>query len=316
MLVGLFIAAPRIAITQVSPAVRRIGFLYATAPLTPEQVLEAAAPLRELGWVEGRNLHVERRYANGQLEALVPLAEELVRANVEVIVAEGPNPTRAAMRATTTIPIVGGAGDVLLSGIAGSFAAPSGNVTGVSLYFPEVVAKIFSLLREVLPTVQRVGMLEVSGNPQYRLMRDWLARTSRSSGIELIYVQVAEARDIDEAIAQMARQRVQALMFLADSFGIAHRVEIINAALKRGLPTLTSSRFAQDGALITYSYSYGELDRLFAYYVDRILRGARPADLPVQQPMRFTLMINLKTARTVNLTIPASLLLQADEVIR
>jgi putative ABC transport system substrate-binding protein len=317
-LLGLLVVAPRTATAQGQTVMRRIGILEASAPDTPEEMWKQAAPLRELGWVEGQNLRVERRYANGRLEALQPLAEELVRGKVEIIVANGPNPTLAAKRATSTIPIVFRiASDPVISGLVASLARPGGNVTGFSASTPEVIAKLLSLLKELLPTLQRIGMLEVSGNPQFRLLRGGLEHTCRSAGVEPVYVEIAVASEIDGAIAQMARQRVQALVLLTDSFTTENRFEIINAALKRSLPTMTvGSDFARAGALATYSVTDAEVDRRSASYVDRILRGARPADLPVEQPTQFELVINLKTARALGLTIPQSMLLRADEVIQ
>jgi len=318
LLVGLLVAAPRIAIAQSSTVVRRIGQLDVGAPDTPELMSKRAAPLQELGWVEGQNLHVERRYAKS-LDELNPLAEELVRAKVEIIVADGPNPTRAAMRATTTIPIVFRvASDPVISGLVASLARPGGNVTGFSGSSPELDAKLLSLLKEMLPTLQRIGMLETSGNPQFRLLRARFEQSCRSLGIEPVFVEISAATEIDAAIARLAGQRVQALALRDDSFAAAHGFEIIGAALKRGLPTTTNRpRFVREaGALASYSFAESEPDRRTAYYVDRILRGAKPADLPVEQPTQFQLVINLKTAQTLGLTVPKALLLRADEVAK
>jgi len=307
---------PHIAVAQASK-VRRIGFLEARAPDATEE-LRRAQPLRELGWVEGQNLLVERRYANRRLEQLEPLAEELVRSKVEVIVANGPNPTLAAMHATRTIPIVFRvASDPVLSGLVASLARPGGNVTGFSGATPEVDAKLLSLLKELLPTYRRVGMLETSGNPQFRLLRAQYEQSCRSLGLEPIFAEVSAAGEIDGAIARLAKQRIQVLMLRDDSFVAAHGLEIIGAALKRGLPTMsyTITSVRDAGALASYSPTDAEADRRAAYYIDRILRGAKPADLPVEQPTQFELAINLKTAKALGLTIPQSLLTRADEVI-
>jgi putative ABC transport system substrate-binding protein len=319
LLIGLFVVAPRIAIAQGSAVVRRIGLLEPGSVDTPEAMRERMAPLRELGWVEGQNLRVERRYANGRLEALQPLAEELVRAKVEVIVANGPNPTLAAMRATTTIPIVFRvASDPVLSGLVASLARPGGNVTGFSTAAPEVGAKLLSLLKELLPTAQRIGMLETAGNPQFLLLRGQFEHSCRSLGLEPVFVEISNAGEIDNAIARLAQQRIQALVLRSDSFSGTHGFAIIGAALKRGLPTITvMTDFVREaGALASYSATLAERERRAAYYVDRILRGAKPADLPVEQPTQFKLVINLKTARTLGLSVPQALLLRADEVIK
>jgi len=311
-LVGLFNVAPRIALGQGSVRVRRIGVLVAGSPSADD----AMTPLAELGWLEGRNLHVERRYANGRLDALLPLAEELVRANIEVMVTNGPNPTRAAMRATNTIPIVFMiASDPVGSGLVASLARPGGNVTGFSASSSEITAKLLSLLKEVLPSLRRISMLVVSGNPQFGRTRSDLERICQAAGIEALFMEVGAVGENDNAVAQMALQNVQALLLVPDAFIIEHRVRIINAALKRGLPT-TGPDFASDGALVTYTSSRVEAGRRWANYVDRILRGAMPAALPVEQATLFELVINLKTARALGLTVSQSLLLQADDVIR
>ena len=317
VLAGL-LAVPRSALGQAGTAVRRIGRLEAGAPETPEEIREAEAPLRALGWVEGKNLIVERRYANGQLDALPRLAEELVGGGVELIIANGPNPTRAAMRATTTIPIVFRiVSDPVRSGLVASLARPGGNVTGFSASTPEIDAKMLSLLKELLPAFQRIGVFEVAGNPQFRLARERLERDCRSAGVEPIFVEVATASEIEGAVAQLTRQRAQVLLLPGDSFTLTHQRQIIDAALERGLPTTTSdSSFAGAGVLAAYSVSDAEADSRYASYVDRILRGAKPGDLPVEQPTQFELTLNLKAARTLGITIPQAVLLRADKVIR
>jgi putative ABC transport system substrate-binding protein len=265
---------------------------------TPEEMQSTAAPLRELGWIEGKNLQVERRYATS-IEGLKPLAEELVRAKVEVIMAAGPNPTLAAMRATPTIPIVFLADDPVLSGLVVSLAKPGGNVTGFSAGYPELDAKLLSLLKELLPTFQRIGMLETLGNPQFRLARRQFERSCQLLGIKPTFVEISAAGEIESAMTKMTQQRVQALLLVEDSFALANRIEIVTAALKHGFPTTdhTPTLVREAGALASYSQSKAEMRRRLAYYVDRILRGAKPADLPVEQPTQFELMINLKTAR-------------------
>ncbi len=315
-LVGLFAGAPRLAMGQGTARVRRIGLLSAGTASTPEARWKEMARLRELGWVEGQNLHVERRYAKGRLDDLWPLAEELVQARVELIVTNGPNPTRAAMRATTSLPIVFMvASDPVGSGLVGSLARPGGNVTGFSASSSELTAKLLSLMKELLPGLQRIGTLVVAGNPQFQGVQSDLVRISRSAGIEPIFVGIAAAAEVEAAIEKMLQQRVQMLLLVNDAFIIEHRVRIIGAALKRGLPTAANS-FASDGAVLTYSYSSADDEVKWANYVDRILRGTKPADLPVEQATRFELVINLKSAQALRLTPPPSLLLQADEVIR
>jgi putative tryptophan/tyrosine transport system substrate-binding protein len=295
---------------------RALGLLQAGRSDNDDSAMQLAS-LRLLGWVEGRNLRVERRFANGQLELLSSLAEELVRAKVDVILANGPNPTRAAMRATTTIPIVfGAASDPVRSGLVESLARPGGNVTGFSMNIAGVTSKLLALLKQMSPGVTKVGMLAAPGNPQVALTKGGLDIVFRSVGVEAVYADVPSIEAMPDVLARMARQGIGALLLIPDSFILRYRTELISVALNHRLPTVSfSDDFARDGALISYSASGAEATQRTAYYVDRILRGARPADLPVEEPARFTLAINLRTARALGITIPRDLLLQADELI-
>ena len=317
MLTGIVVASPSAAIAQVSK-VRRVGVLEpGDEPDTPEWIWKQAEPLRALGWVEGKNLHVERR--NGRLEALQSLAEELVRARVEIIVTAGTAATLAAKRATTTIPIVfRSAGDPVLLGLVASLARPGGNVTGYSEANPEVTAKYLSVLKELLPRLQRIGVLWEAGDPYNPAARGQFEHVCQSLGLVPIIVEIGGAGEIGSAIAQLERQRAQALALQTGGFVWDHRFEIIDAATRHGLPTIADfgELVRQSGALIAYANSQVEEDRVRAEYIDRILRGAKPADLPVQQPTKLELVINLKTARALGLTIPKELLLRADEVIQ
>jgi putative ABC transport system substrate-binding protein len=316
------LVAPGIAIAQASK-IRRIGVLETgTQELdAPEWRRDQAEPLEKLGWVEGQNLFVERRYANGRLEALQPLAEELVRAKVEIIVTAGTPGTLAAKRATTTIPIVfRTAGDPVLLGLVASLARPGGNVTGYSSAAPEVTAKYLTVLKELLPRVQRIGVLWEGGNPYMHATRDQFEQVCQSLGLVPIIVEIrtGAADEADGAIAQLLRQRAQALVMSSGlGLGPDKYLKVIDVATKHGLPiSTTDSEVARYGALMTYSATFDEEHRRRAEYIDRILRGAKPADLPVQQPTKFELIINLKTAKALRLTIPQSLLLRADEVIQ
>ena len=315
---GLVAASSSMAIAQASKVARRIGVLQPGMPESPADVREQAEPLRELGWVEGQNLHVERRYANGRSEALQPFAEELVRAKVEIIVTAGTAATLAAKRATTTIPIVFSAGDPVLLGLVASLARPGGNLTGISQAGPEVTAKYLSLLKELLPRLQRIGVLWDAANPYARAARDQFEHVCQSLDLVPTIVEIPTVGEIGGAIAQLAQKRAQALVLPTSDIIWQRRFEIIDAAMKRGLPTMAEDQLMvrESGALITYVRSQVEEDRLHAEYIDRILRGAKPADLPVQQPTKFELVINLKTARALGLTIPKELLLRADEVIQ
>jgi putative tryptophan/tyrosine transport system substrate-binding protein len=312
------VAAPLAASAQTATNVRRIGFLSSGARPTPAELYEETAPLRELGWVEGKNLLIERRYTNGRAEQLQPFAEELVRLKVELIVTFGTNATLAAKNATTTTPIViKSAGDPARTGLVASLARPGGNVTGYSIISPELNIKRLALLRELLPGVQSVGWLENSTNPYYRAARKDLEQACQSLGIQPIFVQVAAAGELQDAVAEAARQRVQALFVPIDTLFYENRTEIMRAALKHGLPTMAQRITVQkDGALIAYDPTEAEEDYRNAAFIDRILRGARPADLPIEQPTKFELVINLKTAKALGITVPQSLLLRAAEVIQ
>jgi putative ABC transport system substrate-binding protein len=314
-----FLAAPRMAMAQGSTVVRRIGVLEPGAPESPESLSKQAEPLRERGWAEGSNLHVERRYADNRTEALQPLADELVRANVEIIVTAGTAATVAAKRATNTIPIViRSAGDPVLLGLVASLARPGGNVTGYSWVGPEVDAKFLTLLKEALPAVKRIGVLEWSADPYFRATREQFEHTCRSLQLDPAFAGIATASEIEGVIAQLARQHVQALVLRGSGFFYDHRFEFVGSGMKHGLPTLANEPeiVREAGALIAYSPTQAEQDRIRARHIDLILRGARPADLPVQQPTKFELLVNLKTARALGLTIPQALLLRADGVIQ
>jgi len=320
LVVGLLVATPCVAFTQRSIVVHRIGRLETGTPDTPEEMWVQAAPLRQLGWIEGQNLHVERRYGKeNSPEELEQFAEDLVRAKVEIIVTGGTPATRAAMRATKTIPIVfRQAGDPVGSGLVASLARPGGNVTGFSWQGQEVLAKYLSLVRELLPGVRRIGVLEPSTNPYLIAERPLFENLCRSRGMEPIFFEIATTREIDNVIATLARQHIDALVLRTEDFVIDHQFEIVAAATKYGLPTLAerASIAREAGALASYFSTSAESDRRTAYYIDRILRGAKPADLPVEQPTQFELVINLKTARVLGLTVPPTLLMRADEVIR
>ena len=312
------ILVPLAARAQTGTTIRRIGVLGSGAQPTPDEFLQAYAPLRELGWVEGKNLLVERRYANGRAELLRPFAEELVRLKVELIATNGTDATLAAKNATTTIPIIiWSAGDPVRTGLVASLAQPGGNITGYSFVAPELDAKRLSLLHELLPTAQRVGVLENSTNPIFGVKQKETEPLYRSLGMQTIIVEVAAASDLENAVAEMARRRAQVLVLAADSLFRVNRVLIMNAALRYALPTMVEGGdMLEAGGLLSYAVSLAEANHRHAAFIDKILRGAKPADLPIEQPTKFELGINLKTAKALGITVPQSLLLRADEVIR
>jgi putative tryptophan/tyrosine transport system substrate-binding protein len=312
------IAAPLAASAQTTTTVRRIGVLWPGARPTPARFQHMYAPLSELGWVEGQNLLIERRYTNGRAELLRPLAEELVRLNVEIIVTSGTDATLAAKNATTSIPIVMyTAGDPVRAGLVASLARPGGNITGFSMVGPEIDAKSLTVLRELLPGLQRVGVLENSTNPYYRAVRKEFEQACRSLGIQPIIIEVATAGELENAIAELARRRAQALFEGGDNLFHANRDLIMSAALRYALPTIGGNReMLEAGALVFYAPNKAEQNQRYAAFVDRILRGAKPADLPIEQPTKFDLGINLKTAKALGITVPQSFWQRADVVIQ
>jgi putative ABC transport system substrate-binding protein len=315
---AVILVAPGFAVAQTPTTVRRIGTLDRGTLDTPEDLKTQAEPLRQLGWVEGENLQVDRRYASSP-EELKQAAEELVRSRVELIVTGGTASTLAAKRATTTIPIVFRfAGDPVALGLVASLARPGGNVTGYSEAGPEVTGKNLSVLKELLPGLQRVGVLW-QGNPYNRAVRGRFEHSCRSLGLEAIFADYSAPSELGSAIAQLAdRRHAQALVVRSDEFNWDYRADIVGAAMKHGLPTMSddADMVRDAGVLIAYSSLTIEQNRRRAEYIDRILRGAKPADLPVQLPMKFELVINMKTAKALGLAVPQSLLVRADEVIR
>jgi putative ABC transport system substrate-binding protein len=302
---------------QPATNVRRIGILNSVGA-SPAEFQPLLAILGALGWIEGQNLVVEYRNAGGKPELLRPYAEELVRLNVEIIGTHGDPAAIAAKNATTRIPIVMITSvDADRAGLVASLAKPGGNITGFSHLWSELAAKRLELLRELLPTAQRVGVLRDSTNLSTEFIRQERERQYRSFGMQLIIVEVAAASELENAVAEMARRRAQALIVGNGHILYSNRAVVMRAALRHALPTFVSSRdYVEAGGLLSLDHDSAENDRIVAYFVDKILRGAKPADLPVQQPTKFELVINLKTAKALGLTIPQSVLLRADEVIQ
>jgi putative ABC transport system substrate-binding protein len=273
--------------------------------------------LRESGWVEGENVVFERRYAENRLERLPELAADLVRLNVDVILAGGTLAPLAAKRATSTIPIVMvNAGDPLGTGLVASLARPGGNVTGMSLMAPELGGKRLELLKELLPRLARVAVLWNAANPYSALVFKQVQAAGGTLGIEVQSLELRDPDDFDGAFETVQRQHPDALITVEDPLTFNHRKRIADFAAGQQLPSLSGlSEFAAAGGLISYGANQVDLFRRVAGYVDKILKGAKPADLPVQQPSKFELVITLKTAKAVGITIPPSLLARADEVI-
>ena len=274
--------------------------------------------LRDLGYVEGQNLAMEWRFTEGNLDRLAETATELVRLQMDIIVTTGTPATRAAMHATTTIPIIMvSAGDPLRAGLVASLARPGGNVTGSTILGPELSAKRLQLLKEILPTASRVAFLWNPTNPANVLHFEDIQAGARALGVTLHSVEVRSPSEFESAFAAMRRERPDALIITADAMHQQHVGQILDFAAKSRLPVMSNVKEnVVGGALVSYGASQSELFRRAALYVDKILKGTRPSDLPVQQPTQFELVINLKTAQALGLTIPPILLFQADEVIR
>jgi len=273
--------------------------------------------LGELGWVEGRNVVIEHRHSAGMNERFPALAAELVRLQVDLIVASAMPATLAARRATTTIPIVAvGLSDPVGQGLAASLSRPGGNVTGVALLFPELAAKRLELLKEALPGVSRVTVMWNEANPGNVHQMEETKLVAQTLGLKLQSVAVRSPKDFQPAFAAMTRARAEAVVVLADPLTITYRTQIVDLAAKSRLPTIHPFRESVEaGGLMAYGVDLPDMYRRAAPYVDKILRGAKPGDLPIEQPTKFEFVINMKAAKALGLAIPPSLLLRADRVV-
>jgi len=319
---AVFLAAPLAAEAQQTAKIARIGYLANTLapdPHAPETLLQE---LRDLGYVEGRNLVIEYRDAGGKPQRFSALAAELVALKVDVLVTAGGTPAAlAAKQATATIPIVFvGAADPVTSGLVASLARPAGNVTGLSNLTPELAGKWLELLTQAVPGVSQVAWLYEPGTVPERTDKDILGAAdvaARALGVRLQVVEARSPDDFDKAFSDITRARAGAVTVLGSTMFIIERKRLVDLAAKHRLPALyTWRQFVDAGGLMAYGPNGADWLRRAATYVDKILKGARPGDLPVQQPDKFELIINLKTAKALRLTIPPSLLGRADEVIQ
>jgi putative ABC transport system substrate-binding protein len=296
--------------------VPRIGVLRAGAPPDPN-VEGFREGLRELGYVEGQNVVIEYRWAEGKPDRLAGLALELVRLKVDVIVTGGGQATQAAMSATSTLPIVTGAAGSPATGLVASLARPGGNVTGLTVVNVELSAKKVELLREALPKVSRVAILGDPTNPSYELVLKESQRAAQLLRIQLQAVEVRNPNELEGAFAAMTRGRAGAFIHAPSELFFAYRRRLLDLAAKSRLPGVSDTRdFVDRGGFMSYGPSLPQLFRRAATYVDRILKGAKPADLPIEQPTTFELVINVKTAKALGLTIPPAVLARADQVIQ
>ena len=315
LVAGSSLGAASFARAQQTGKVRRVGIL--TAGTVASEWVPFFEALRKLGWIEDQNLFIERRGAGGKAELVPGLAEDLVKLRPDVIVANGAVAAIAAKNATTTIPIVSITGDPVVIGLVASMSRPGGNITGMSTVAPELAAKRLELLKELLRTATRVGELTDPANPYIRMIRKEDEQAYRSLGMQPIFVDVADPTQLERVIAEVARMRADALIVRGDPLFVSNRDEIARLALKHALPTIAEGRgFVSAGCLASYAPKSSATARTMAAIVDKVLKGARPGDLPILQPTEFELVINLKTAKALGLTIPQAVLLRADEVIQ
>ena len=318
---GLLWAPLLLAAAPPPATVPRIGWLgLGTGSTRPYLRGAFRQGLRERGWVEGQNIAIEYRWAEGKVDRLPALAAELVQLKVDVIIAGSPLTARAAKHATSELPIViVGSGDAAGFGFIASLARPGGNITGLSEQYSDLAPKWLELLKEVVPQVSRVGALTMS--PLWPVQSEpWkaLQQAAKTMRVTLHRVEVREPSAFESAFAGMPQEHVEALLVLPHPLVFQHRTRLVALAAERHLPTIWGPfrEFVDAGGLMAYGASLREQHRRAAYFVDKILKGTKPADLPVEQPTKFELVINLTTAQALGLTIPPTLLFQADEVLR
>lgn len=316
------LATPLVSVAQQQKKIWRIGYL---SPRRPPSSLDAGAygafleGLHDLGYVEGANLVIERRWGDGNYEHLPGLAAELVRLNVDLILATSSPAVDAAQKATGTIPIVmGNADDPVESGFIQSHARPGGNITGLASIRTEIVPKHVEMLRELVPKLDRVAVLM---NPTYAVHTRSLAiikAAAQAIKLRILPIEAKTTKEIDNAFSMIANQKAGAVIILGgDSFFLAQTRQIASLAMKHRLPSIYPARtYARDGGLLSYGENLPTMFRRAASYVDKIFKGAKPAELPVEQATTFELVINLQTAKAIGITIPQSVLLRADEVIQ
>jgi putative ABC transport system substrate-binding protein len=311
-------AIPNTADAQQPASRRHIAVLLVGWSCEHKEVQEFWQGLRDAGYVEGRDVAIECRSANGDFDQIPQLAADLVHSKVDVIVADSTQATRALKRATSTIPIVmARVADPVGSGLVASLPHPGGNITGLSLRWTELSAKRLRLLKEASPRLTRVGVLWNPATPWHPKVIEDLKAAAPLQSIELNIVGAGTPEEIDRAFSVFRRTHAQALYVIEDGLFDTHRTMLSKLAQKAGLPTIFGHKaFVDEGGLMSYGPSAGDLFRRSAGYVDKILKGAKPGDLAIEQPDKFELAVSLKTAKALGITIPESILLRADEVIR
>jgi putative tryptophan/tyrosine transport system substrate-binding protein len=315
LLGGAAVAWPLAGGAQHPSKLYRLGYL--SAARVPNLIEALQTGLRELGYVEGKNLKVEYRFGGPQSERLDTLASELVELHPDAIVTPGTDATFAAKRATTTIPIVmAPVGDPVRNGLVASLAHPGGNITGVTLYGSELWGKRVEVLKELLPAIARLGILGNAANPATQFWSKETQLAAQALGLEPALFTVRELNELSAAFAAMQRNGVDAVVVETDTMFNSAQRQITTLAIEHQLPAMYEvPEFVQDGGLISYGPSVTEMAGRSAIFVDKILKGIKPADLPIEQPTKYELVINLKTAKALGLTVPPELLARADEII-
>ena len=317
-MIGAALSAPLAAQAQQVGKVPRIGFLFYGSPGSSPELDALRQGLRELGYIEGQNIAIEYRFASGRVERLPELAAELVRLKVDVIVTPTTPASQAAKQATGTIPIVfAGVADAVGAGLITNFARPGGNVTGLASISAELGGKRLELLKQVAPKASRVAVLYNPADRSNVLMLKDMQESAPALGLTLQPLEVRGPGELEDAFVAMTRARAHALFGVAGILTFEHRRALVDLAAKNRIPAMWGHRqFVDAGGLMSYAVNYYDQVRGAATYVDKILKGAKPGDLPVEQPTKFELVVNLKTAKALGLTIPRSVLLRADEVIQ
>jgi len=314
---GSIVATPLAAKAQPAPSPRRVGVLLALLSPDSKEAQAFRQGLRDAGYTEHRDVTIEWRWANGDYARLPKLAAELVERKVDVIVADITVATQEAKRATSTIPIVMAVvADPVGSGLVANLARPGGNVTGLSIMLAELSVKRLQLLKETIPTLTRVGVVWNPATPWHTKAVENLKGGARTLGVELSFVTVRAPEEIGPAVGALSRAHAQAVFVVDGPPIFTHRTTFLRLASQARLPVISGERqYTDEGGLISFGPNYEDQLLRSALYVDKILKGAKPGGLPVEQPTKFTLVINLKTAKALGLTIPQSLLLRADHVI-
>ena len=303
---------------QQTKKIPRVGYIATRSGPGPSEKAFLQG-LQSLGYIEGQTIMIEWRFAQEKFDRLPELASELVQLKVDAIVTSGGNPTvRAVKNATTTIPIVmAGVSDAVELGFVASLARPGGNITGTSVLAPELSGKLLELTKEAIPKASRMAVLAYSSSPNWKLYFKQMEGPARSLGVQLLAFQLGAPDEIDSVFGTLRSKRAEAVIIPASGFLFLYRKRITELAAQSRLPAISSNApWAEEGYLLAYGPISGESSRRAAMYVDKILKGAKPAELPVEQPTKFELVINLKTAKQIGLTIPQSVLFRADRVIK